>query len=582
MSDLPPHIKAYVEEWLSASFDEETMQEVQRLILEQPESLEDLFGTMISFGTGGMRGIVGVGRSRLNKYTIRIASQGLANYILKTKEKGSLFISYDPRHHSRLFAEETARVMAGNGIKAYITRELRPTPFVSFGCRHHKCTAAVMITASHNPPEYNGYKVYWSDGAQVVSPHDQGIMDEVAKVESQADIKLAEFNDSLICEVGADEDEAYYEAIAPLQNYPKDNASLGHALSIVYSPLHGAGVTLLPEALKRWGFTSLSLVEEQKEPHGSFPSVKGPNPEEASALALGIESLEESGSDLFIATDPDADRISVVAMHQGYPVVLNGNQIAALCVYYLCQTLKTLGKMPTNGAIVTTIVTTELLSDIATVFNIDCYAVLTGFKYIGEKIHEWELNADGHTFIFGAEESLGYLYGTHSRDKDGIITACLIAEMTLQLKKQEKTLIDLLQTIYHKFGIYKEKQLPIAFASGQEGLDQMQTLMETLRKEPLNEINGSKVTEICDYQLGIKTDSSGNTSPLDLPKSNVLLYRLSDGSRYVIRPSGTEPKMKIYGMVKQKEFTSIEEGLETCDRKLDKTLHSLKQKMVAK
>ena len=577
-SDLPPEVQKRTLQWLEPPFDEETKRQVQNLLDHDPYALVDLFYTTISFGTGGMRGVMGIGTNRMNKYTIRGATQGLANYILK-QTKGNthrVFIGYDCRKNSRQFAEETARVLAANGIEAHVTKELRPTPFVSFGCRHLKCTAAVMITASHNPAEYNGYKVYWSDGAQVVPPHDMGIIEEVKKIESQQEVKLTSFDHPLIHEVEEDVDEAYFQALAPLQNYPDDNKSSGSNLHLIYSSLHGTGITLMPEALKRWGFTNVSFVKVQITPDGSFPSAHSPNPEEAEALHLGCEQLIKENGDLFIATDPDADRIGVVVNHQGKAVILNGNQVAALLVFYLCTTFSKLGKMPENGAVVTTIVTTDLFPLISSAFNLTCFQVLTGFKYIGEKIHEWE---DGKfSFIFGAEESLGYLYGTHSRDKDAMIAACLLSEMALQEKAKEKTLVDLLHEIYRQFGLFREKQLSVSFGSSKEGAEKMQKIMTQLRGTPPKEICGQPVVVLEDYQTSVKTfTNTGKKEKLNLPKSNVLVFALEDESKFIIRPSGTEPKIKIYGMVRQKLKGNIDEDLQACDRRLDKILKTLKE-----
>lgn len=562
-----PEVEKRIAQWSSKPYDDETRREIQNLKEHNPEALSDAFYTTVAFGTGGMRSVMGVGTNRLNRYTIRNATQGLAHYILSKKvEKPRVFISHDSRKNSRLFAEETARVLAGNGIEVFLTKELRPTPYVSFGCRHHHCTAAVMITASHNPPEYNGYKVYWSDGAQVVPPHDTGIITEVKKIESPNQLKLGPIDDPLIHLVEAEDDEAYYEALMPLQNFPGDNQDQGAKLHIIYSPLHGCGITTVPEALKRWGFTSITYVEEQKNPDGTFPSAHSPNPEQEAALDCGIKLLQKEKGDLFIATDPDADRTGLVVMHKGAPVILNGNQIASLCTYYLCTTLTDQGKMPENGAIVTTIVTTELLHLIASSFNKKCFEVLTGFKYIGEKIHEWEQSGE-YSFIFGAEESLGFLYGTHSRDKDSTISACLIAEMALQQKKKGKTLIDLLSEIYDKFGPFREKQLSVTFGGGQQGVEKMKKIMEALRTTPPKEICGQDVIEIEDYLTSQKTTiATGKEEPLTLPQSNVLVFRLADRSKFVIRPSGTEPKIKIYGLARYDD-----------EKRLDKDLNYLKE-----
>ncbi|MBF5059762.1 phospho-sugar mutase [Candidatus Neptunochlamydia vexilliferae] len=546
---VPEEVKALAAQWLKAPYDEETQKEVQALLEGDPAALIDAFYTTVAFGTGGMRAVMGAGTNRLNKYTIRNATQGLANYILSQKvAHPKVFISYDSRINSRLFAEETARVLAGNGIEVFITKELRPTPFVSFGCRYHGCTAAVMITASHNPPEYNGYKVYWSDGAQVVPPHDKGIMAEVDKIKHPDQIKLVPFGHSLIHQEGKDDDEAYYAALMPLQNHPETNQKEGNTLKIIYSPLHGCGITTAPEGLKRWGFTNISHVEAQKVPDSTFPTAHSPNPEQEEALHLGIDQLVKEEGDLFIATDPDADRMGVVALHEGKPVILSGNQIASLCLHYLCTTKS----LPKNSASLTTIVTTELFKSIAESFNVTHFEVLTGFKYIGEKIHEWE-QSGAHAFLFGAEESLGFLYGTHSRDKDATIAACLVSEMALQLKKQGKTLVDQLNELYKTYGPFLEKQLSVPFGGGQKGMETMKKLMEALRQNPPKEISGDKVIEVEDYLTG--------KTKIPLPKSNVLVFRTEDQSKFIIRPSGTEPKIKIYGLARHSNVKRLDISL---------------------
>lgn len=575
---LPRDIQKRVEQWLQPPFDKETIHQVQYLLDNDPRALIDLFYTTISFGTGGMRGVMGIGTNRMNRYTIRLATQGLAYYILKqkTEEIPRVFIGYDCRENSRQFAEETACVLAANDIQAYVTKELRPTPYVSFGCRYLKCIAGVMITASHNPKEYNGYKVYWSDGAQVVPPHDTGIIAEVKKIASQDLVKLVSFDHHLIQEVGSKVDEAYLRALTIMQNYPEENRKSGHNLHLIYSSLHGTGITLIPKALNQWGFTTVSFVEKQITPDGSFPYAHSPNPEQAAALQLGSEQLIRENGDIFIATDPDADRMGVVVNHKGKAVILDGNQIASLFIFYLCTTFNKLDKMPKNGAVITTIVTTDLFSLIASAFHLTCCYVLTGFKYIGEKIHEWENGR--FSFIFGAEESLGFLYGTHSRDKDAIIAACLLAEMALQEKSKGNTLIDSLHNIYRQFGLFREKQISVSFGNSREGTEKMQNLMTQLRHHSPKEICEKRVVILEDYQIGVKTLlCSGKKEKLTLPKSNVLVFILEDESKFVIRPSGTEPKIKIYGMVRKKLQHSIDEGLRICDSRLDRILKILKE-----
>ncbi len=515
-------IKKRVDTWLNGPYDSETKEEILKL---SPQELQDAFYTDLSFGTAGLRGIMGVGTTRMNIYTVTMATQGLSNYILKQKGQHRVLIGYDSRHNSLLFAQKTAQVLAANGIEALLLKELRPVPFVSFGTRYRKCTAGVMITASHNPKEYNGYKVYWSDGAQIVPPHDIGIMEEVRAIKDFSEVKLVRLSHPNIHIINGELDEAYINAIRPLQHFPEDNKKEGSSVKIVYTSLHGTGITMVPKALNDWGFTSISYVEEQIKPDGDFPTVKFPNPEYKEATALGIEYLDKTGSDILIATDPDADRIGIVVKHQGKAVALTGNEMASICAEFICENTK----LPSNGAIVTTIVSTEILKAVAKAHNVACVEVLTGFKYIGEKIHIWEQTKE-YTFLFGAEESYGCLLGTVARDKDSIVAACLISEITLHAKKQGLTLIDLLNQIYKKYGFYREKQVSLSFPAGEEGMTKISAIMDKLRKSPLKDATCE------DYQKGIR----------DLPPSNVLIFRFQDDAKLIIRPSGTEPKIKLY------------------------------------
>ncbi len=585
MSALPPEIQKRVDEWLQGPFDEQTKTEIRTLMEKNPQELIDAFFTDLTFGTGGLRGIMGPGTTRMNIYTVRLATQGLANYMHKQAgaSKLSALIGFDSRHHSQEFAQETARVLAGNGIHAYLLRELRPTPYISFACRLKKANAAVMITASHNPKQYNGYKVYWSDGAQVVYPHDEGIVKETEKLKDFSSVRLASLQDPLIEIVPtAPIDEEYINAIRPLQHFPEQNKKNGASLKIVYTSLHGTGITIVPRALKDWGFSTVEMVDNQVTIDGDFPTVAFPNPEYKETMKLGIEKLEMTQSDIVIATDPDADRTGTVVRHEGKSILLNGNEMAAICVDYLCEVLTQLGTMPTKGAFVTTIVTTELLKKIAESYQKSCFEVLTGFKYIGEKIHLWETSKDGYHFIFGAEESYGYLLGTHARDKDAIVTSCLIAEIALQAKMQGgQTLIDRLHSIYKKYGMFREKQMSINFNPGKEGMEQMAAVMQRLRTTPPKNIADQSILYCEDYEKKqrVYVDSK-KTEPLKLPKSDVLLFRLADHSRLVIRPSGTEPKIKIYGSTSRDQFKMIEEAVQDCDNRLDQYLDALKKDAV--
>lgn len=579
---LTPEIRKRVDYWLQGPFDQKTKEEVLSLQVRNPRGLIDAFYADLSFGTGGMRALMGVGTCRLNTYTIRLATQALANYLRKEGKKPelSVVVGFDSRHNSLEFAHETARVLAGNGIRVYLLDALRPTPYISFACRYKKADGAVMITASHNPKEYNGYKVYWSDGAQVVAPHDEGIVKEAEALKDLSQVKVASLDDPLIetIKTTGGLDAEYLKAIDPLQHFPEDTRKRGKELKIIYTSLHGTGITIVPDALRRWGFTTIQYVEEQVVPNGDFPTVAFPNPESKEALQMSIDLLERTKGDIAIANDPDADRIGIVAMHEGKPFLLSGNEMAAICVDYLCQVLTEQKKMPPQGAFVTTIVTTELLKTIAQKSKALCFEVLTGFKFIGEKIHQWETEKKGETFIFGAEESYGYLLGTHARDKDAIIASCLVAEIALFAKKKGQTLVDLLHALFHQFGIYREKQLSLSFKAGKEGMEQMAAIMHRLRQNPPKEVGGKRVILMEDYEKGIRTDlKTQKQEPLELPISDVLLFRLEDESRLVIRPSGTEPKVKIYGSASSRSFSNIASGIAECDSRLEQILLALKE-----
>jgi phosphomannomutase len=529
-----------IQSWLDGPFDEETKAQIKHLQKTDPTALTDAFFKDLSFGTGGMRGIMGIGTNRLNIYTIRMATQGLANYIKRASvnENLSVFIGYDVRNHSREFAVEAARVFAGNGIKALVSKDICPTPLVSFACRRYQCSAAVMITASHNPPQYNGYKVYWSDGCQVVPPHDEGIMNEVRKIHSPSQVFLSDVFE----EIGSELDDAYLQELKKLQMLE------AKPLKITYANLHGTGIRLIPKALSCWGYNDLSFVEEQKTPDGNFPNAPSPNPEEESALRLGIEQIKNQNRDLLIATDPDADRIGIATQQMKF----TGNQTACLCLYHICQTLVQKGEFPENAAFIKSIVTTELFRKISEDFNGKCIDVLTGFKYIGEQIGIWDKTFDGYQYIFGAEESYGYLFGTFVRDKDSISSACLIAEVAAIAKEKGLTLSMLLEEIYQKYGVHREALINLKFSDGKDGLHQIKAIMTRLRNNPPQTINGKKVASYEDYLR----------AEYDLPPSDVLRFWLEDETKIVIRPSGTEPKVKIYLEV-------VGSSVQECDKRLE-------------
>ena len=527
--------------WLNDQYDEATKQEIRRMMAEDPEELNESFYRTLEFGTGGMRGIMGVGPNRMNKYTIASATQGLANYLKKSLSSTDLqvVVAHDSRNNSRFFAEVTAQVMAANGITCFLFEDLRPTPELSFAVRQLHCQAGVMVTASHNPKEYNGYKVYWGDGGQVVPPHDKGIIAEVNAVTALDQIQW-EGNADKIVHIGKEVDEAYLAKIAALSVNP-EAIRRHHDLKIVYTPLHGTGITMVPEALRRFGFTNVTVLESQKNPDGNFPTVASPNPEEKSAMELAIRKADEISADLVLATDPDADRVGIAVRNDhGDMELFNGNMTGSLLVYHLLSQWHQNNKLTGKEFVVKTIVTTELIKVIAESFKVECYNVLTGFKYIAEKIE----NEKGKTFITGGEESYGYLVGDFVRDKDAVSACCMIAELAACLADENKTLYSQLKELYLKYGFYKEDLLSLT-KKGQSGSAEIQQMMTGFRTSPPATINGSEVTKVIDYKASTCTEKSGVTS-IDLPKSDVLQFFTADGTKITVRPSGTEPKIKFY------------------------------------
>jgi phosphomannomutase len=572
-----------VQAWLNGGYDEETKDHIRKLLKEDPQEIVNSFYTNLSFGTGGIRGIMGVGCNRMNKYTVRAATAGMAHYIAKAVdvEAPSVFIGYDSRNNSRFFAEEAAKVLAAYNIKAYLSKELRSTPLVSYGCRHYHCTAAIMITASHNPPEYNGYKVYWSDGGQIVAPHDVGIIEEVTAIKDAAQVPVVSLDHELIVHIGGELDEHYLEETRKLQHYPEQNSEHGKSLNIVYTSLHGTGITIVPRILNDWGFSSVSLVEEQAQPDGNFPTVKFPNPEEVEAMELGVAQLRATSADILLGTDPDNDRMGAIVMHDGEAIALTGNQIASICMYHISQALTLKGTMPEDGAFVTTIVSTELMEAIARSFGKPCFDVLTGFKHIAKMIYTWEHAEKGHTYLFGAEESYGYLLGTHARDKDAAVASALICEIALHAKLHDKTLVDLLYDLYDKYGIYREGIYSLKFSGTKENVEKMKNMMKHLRESPPASFNDSTVVAIEDYQLSKRLDVvEGTTEELTLPQSNVLIFWLEDGTKLAIRPSGTEPKVKIYCGVVHKDFKDMQEGIAAADTHVEASLAAVKDTLM--
>lgn len=521
--------------WLSPEYDTDTREKVTYLMENDRKELEESFYRNLEFGTGGLRGIMGVGTNRMNKYTVGMATQGVANYMKENFRNLDIIkvaVAYDCRNNSREFARITAEVFAANGFRVYLFDSLRPTPELSYTIRHFKCQGGVMVTASHNPKEYNGYKAYWEDGAQITAPHDANIINNVLKITSPSEVKFKCDNPDIVM-IGEDVDKCYLKDLSTLFLSP-DAVKACPDLKIVYTPLHGTGVRLVPEALRMMGFNNIHTVEAQNVNDGNFPTVKSPNPEESSALQMAVELADKVGADVVMATDPDADRLGIaVRNEEGEMILLNGNQTASILTYYLLRRWKELGKLNEHTYMVKTIVTTELLAVMAKSFGVKMYNVLTGFKYIAQIVRE---NEGRNTFIGGGEESYGFNAGEFVRDKDAVIASCLVAECAAWCRTQGDTLYSLLGKIYKEFGYYKESLLSLT-KKGKSGVEEIQAMMAGYRSTPPTTLAGSKVTKIIDYN---KPEETG------FPKSNVLQFYAEDGTIVSVRPSGTEPKIKFY------------------------------------
>jgi len=572
MQELDPTILQKANVWLTGNYDADVKKEIQTLINNKAYTeLTDSFYRDLEFGTGGLRGIMGPGSNRINKYTIGAATQGLANYLKKTYpgEKVKVAIAHDSRNNADLFSRITAEVFSANDIYVYFFKALRPTPELSFAVRHLGCKSGVMLTASHNPKEYNGYKAYGADGGQFVSPHDKAVMDEVAAISSVDDIKFTRV-DANIEEIGEEIDELYLDAITKLSVSP-EAIKRQKDLKIVYSPIHGTGITLTPQALKRFGFENVILVEEQITPDGNFPTVIYPNPEEKEALTLALKKAQEMDADLVLATDPDADRVGIAVKNTDNEfILLNGNQTGTMLINYLLTAWEEKGKLTGNEYIVKTIVTTNLIDAIAKAKNVTCYNTLTGFKYIGELMTQFE---GKQTFIGGGEESYGYLIGELVRDKDAIISSAFIAEMTAYYKDKGSSLFEALIDTYVQYGFYKEKLISLT-KKGKTGAEEIKEMMETFRSNPPATLGGSKVATLKDYEKGIETDLLTNTTKkIKLPTSDVLQFITEDGTIVSARPSGTEPKIKFYCSVNGK-LASKAAYAET-DKQLDEKVNSV-------
>ncbi|MCR5407685.1 MAG: phospho-sugar mutase [Bacteroidales bacterium] len=530
--------KTVAQSWLDGNFDAETKAEVKKLMETDPVGLEDAFYRNLEFGTGGLRGIMGVGTNRMNKYTVGMATQGLANYIkANVKGNASVCISHDSRNNSRLFAEISAEVLSNNGIKVYLFESLRPTPELSYSIRLKKATAGIMVTASHNPKEYNGYKVFWEDGGQITAPVDKDIVNEVGKITDPADVRFAPVPGVAKAPIeimGEEVDECYLRDITSLALSP-DVVKKHADLKIVYTPLHGCGVRLMPEALKRIGFKNVIMVKEQMVSDGNFPTVASPNPEEPAAMKMAIDKAEEVGADLVMATDPDADRLGIAVRNdEGKIVQLTGNQTWSFLTYYVLTRWKELGKLDgANGYVVKTIVTSELIAAICKSFGVKCYNVLTGFKYIAEVVKR---NEGKGVFICGGEESYGFNLGEFVRDKCAQVAGIMVAECAAWAAEQGMTLWQLLQKVYKEYGLYVEKMVYIV-RKGKSGAEEIQKIMADYRACPPKVIAGSPLAKVIDYN---KPEETG------LPKSNVLQFFNEAGDVVSVRPSGTEPKIKFY------------------------------------
>jgi phosphoglucomutase len=572
MQELDPAVLAKANQWLEGNYDADVKAQIQKLLDDKAYAdLTDSFYRDLEFGTGGLRGIMGAGSNRVNKYTIGAATQGLANYLNKTypNEKIKVAIAHDSRNNSDLLAGITADVFSANGIHVYFFKALRPTPELSFAIRHLGCKSGVMLTASHNPKEYNGYKAYGEDGGQFVSPADKAVLSEVAAITSIDDIKFTRIAENVEL-IGEEIDQLYLDKITELSVSP-DAIKRQKDLKIVYSPIHGTGITLVPKALQQFGFENVILVDEQTTPDGNFPTVIYPNPEEKEALTLALKKAQEVDADLVLATDPDADRVGIAVKNDsGEFILLNGNQTGSLLINYLLTAWQEKGKLTGNEYIVKTIVTSYLIDAIAEKKGVKCYNTLTGFKYIGELMTKFE---GKQTFIGGGEESYGYLIGELVRDKDAVVSAAFISEMTAFYKDKGSSLFEALTDTYLEYGFYKEKLISIT-KKGKSGAEEIVAMIEKFRTNPPATLGGSKVVVFKDYEKRTETNLVTNTTkPIELPKSDVLQFVTEDGSIVSARPSGTEPKIKFYCSVNTK--LESKEAYHTTEQQLDAKIDTI-------
>ena len=564
-------IQEKVNKWLEGNYDEETKASIKKMQIENEDELADAFYRNLEFGTGGLRGIMGIGTNRMNKYTVGMATQGYANYLKKCfSDEIRVAIAHDCRNNSRVFAEITANVFAANGIKVFLFESLRPTPELSFTIRKLKCKGGVVCTASHNPKEYNGYKAYWDDGAQMTPPHDKNVIIEVEKISSVDEVKWSG-GEADITIIGKEMDAVYLDMVKGLSVYP-EVCKAQHDLKIVYTPIHGSGIMLVPDALKAYGFSNVHIVKEQSVPDGNFPTVNYPNPEETETMSIGLKQAKDQDADILLGTDPDADRVGVgVKNNKGEWILLNGNQTALLAFNYMIEARKAKGIAQPNDMVIKTIVTTDMIDVIAQKNSVACYNVLTGFKWIASLIKEKE---GKENYIVGGEESFGLMIGNDIRDKDAVSAVAILCEMAAYEKNKGRSLFDKLIDLYVQYGFYKENLVSIT-KKGMNGAAEISAMMEDYRNNPPKTIDGIPVVALLDYELKIgKNLVDGTPWTIELPKSNVLQFELEDGSKISARPSGTEPKIKFYFSVNTKlinadEFDAKEKML---DEKIERII----------
>ena len=567
-------IQKNVDKWLSGNYDADTQAAIKKMQAEDPNELKEAFYKNLEFGTGGLRGIMGVGTNRMNKYTVGMATQGYANYLKQCFGNNvRVAIAHDCRNNSRNFAEITANVFGANGIQVYLFESLRPTPELSFTIRHLGCQGGVVITASHNPKEYNGYKAYWNDGSQLVPPHDKNVIAEVDKIASVDDVQWSGGENNITL-IGKEVDEAYMAMVKGLSIYP-DVCTAQKDLKIVYTPIHGTGITMVSPVLDRFGFKNVNIVEAQAVPDGNFPTVVYPNPEEREAMSMGLAKAKELDADILLGTDPDADRVAIgLKNHKGEWVLLNGNQTAMIAFNYMMEARKAKGIAKPNDMVIKTIVTTSMIDDIAKSYGVACYSVLTGFKWIAKLIRDKE---GEENYVIGGEESFGLMIGDKVRDKDGISAVALSCEMAAYEKNKGRTLFDKLIDLYLQFGFYKEKLVNVV-KKGMNGAKEIADMMDAYRKDPPKDIDGKPVTHLLDYELQVgKNLKTGETWKIDLPKSNVLQFLLDDGTSISARPSGTEPKIKFYFSVNTKLNSAAD--FETTEKWLDDKIERIEKEM---